>query len=53
MIDESIVLDGAAIRGVTGISNSLIGRHAEIHGKQGSGAIRLLVGDHAYVAVAA
>lgn len=53
VIEESIVLDGAAIRGVTGISDSLIGQHAEVRGKHGSGAIRLIVGDHAYVADAA
>lgn len=50
-IEDSIVLDDASIRGVSGIHGSLIGRSAVV--RTGDDRHRLLVGDHSRIEVAA
>lgn len=51
-ITESIVLEGASISNVRGISGSVIGRAASIRGRRSQPHSRLLVGDHACIELA-
>ncbi|MEU2915687.1 glucose-1-phosphate thymidylyltransferase [Streptomyces massasporeus] len=54
VVTDSIVLDGASIRGVPGLRGSLIGRGATIGvGRPGDTHHRLVVGDHTRIVVAA
>lgn len=49
----SITLDGATVRGVSGLHGSLIGRSATVGPAEATGRQRLVVGDHTHVEVAA
>ncbi|MGW4940891.1 glucose-1-phosphate thymidylyltransferase [Actinoplanes sp. NPDC004185] len=51
-VRDSIVLEGASMRGVREVSGSLIGRRARVDGSP-TGTHRLVVGDHSAVSVAA
>ncbi|WP_345442344.1 glucose-1-phosphate thymidylyltransferase [Actinoallomurus vinaceus] len=50
-LEDSIMLDESGVRGVRGISGSLIGRQANVH-RESTAAHRLVLGDHSRVAVA-
>ncbi|MFI9724250.1 glucose-1-phosphate thymidylyltransferase [Streptomyces sp. NPDC052396] len=52
-IADSIVLDGASITQVTGLSGSLVGRQAQIRSLEDQPSHRLIVGDDTLVEVAA
>lgn len=53
-IEYSILLDGAVVRGITGVHGSLIGRSAEVdRGGIPGQRHRLILGDHARVELAA
>ncbi|WP_328406266.1 glucose-1-phosphate thymidylyltransferase (plasmid) [Streptomyces sp. NBC_00390] len=53
-VEDSIVMDGAAIRGVRGIHGSLIGRNTEVsQAPRFSHRHRLVVGDHSRIEAAA
>jgi glucose-1-phosphate thymidylyltransferase len=52
-LGDSVVLDGASIRGVNGLRDSLIGRSSAIESSGGRSCHRLLVGDHTRIALAA
>ena len=48
-VRDSILMDGARVTGVDAIDGSILGRESDIRTAGGTGARRLLVGDHARV----
>ncbi|TMR04906.1 glucose-1-phosphate thymidylyltransferase [Actinomadura soli] len=52
-LEESLLLDGANVHGVRGLSGSVIGRGAEVTAPCDGRGTRLIVGDHSRVEVAA
>lgn len=52
-LEETIIMEGASIAGIRGLTGSLIGRHARLGAAAGAGCHRMVVGDHTRVDLAA
>ncbi|TDC97194.1 glucose-1-phosphate thymidylyltransferase [Actinomadura sp. 7K507] len=52
-LEESLLLDGANVHGVHGLTGSIIGRGAEVTAPRDGDGTRLIVGDHSRAEVAA
>ncbi len=50
-VENSIVLEGASVRGVHAIADSILGRGVEVRHSGASGVHRIIVGDHSRVEV--